>query len=232
MTPRLVLFDIDGTLLSAGLVFRKVLADVLIEIYGTAGAVDRYDFPGRTDPEIVRGLLSGAGVDAAVIDAKMQTALQTFAGRLVATLRGDMIRPKPGIPQLLDRLAGDENVTLAVLTGNLEPCARAKLAPLGLNRYFPFGAFGSDHEHRRELPAIAVERAHRATGRRFAGKNVVIVGDTVFDVRCGQGIGARAVAVAASATPRAALEAENPDAVIDNFGDVEAAVAAILGNGA
>jgi phosphoglycolate phosphatase len=159
----------------------------------------------------------------------MQAVLQRFAARLVSTLRSDMIRPKPGIPKLLERLAEDEGVTLGVLTGNLEPCARAKLAPLKLNTYFPFGAFGSDHEQRRALPAIAVERAYRATGRRFSGKNIVIVGDTVFDVRCGQGLGVRAVAVASSATPRETLQAEGPDALIDNFGDVEAAVAAILG---
>jgi phosphoglycolate phosphatase len=229
MTPRLVLFDIDGTLLSAGLVFRQVLAEVLIETFGTAGPMESYAFAGRTDPEIVRDLMSGAGVDAAVIDANMRTVLDRFAIKLVSTLRSDMVRPKPGIPALVEGLAARKDVTLALLTGNLEPCARAKLAPLGLNAYFPFGAFGSDHEQRSELPAIAVERAYRATGQRFAGKSVIIVGDTIFDVRCGRGLGVRSVAVAASATPRAALAAEQPDALLDSFSDVEAAITAILG---
>ena len=229
MTPRLVLFDIDGTLLSAGLVFRQVLAEILIETFDTAGPMESYAFAGRTDPEIVRGLMSGAGVDAAVIDANMRAVLERFAARLVSVLKNEMIRPKPGIPMLVERLAAEKGVTLGLLTGNLEPCARAKLAPLGLNAHFPFGAFGSDHEQRSALPAIAVERAYRATGQRFVGKSVVIVGDTVFDVRCGRGLGVRAVAVAASATPREALSAEQPDALLDSFDDVEAAVAAILG---
>jgi phosphoglycolate phosphatase len=229
MTPRLVLFDIDGTLLSAGLVFRQVLADTLLEAFGTAGPMESYAFAGRTDPEIVRGLMAGAGVDAALIDANMRTVLDRFAAKLLSVLRSDMIRPKPGIPKLVERLAAEKSVTLGLLTGNLEPCARAKLAPLGLNAYFPFGAFGSDHEQRSELPAIAVERAHRATGQRFVGKSVVIVGDTVFDVRCGRGLGVRAVAVASSATPREVLSAEQPDALLDDFSDVEAAVTAILG---
>ena len=231
MTPRLVLFDIDGTLLSAGRVFREALAEALTATFGTTGPMESYEFSGRTDPEIVRGLMRGAGLEDAVIDARLGPALERFAIGLVPLLVANAIRAKPGIPALVGRLAGDQSVTLGLLTGNLERCARAKLDPLGLNAHFAFGAFGSDHEDRRALPPIAVERAFRATGRRFAGKGVVIVGDSIYDVRCGQGLGVRAVAVASGTTSRERLSAECPDALLDDFSDVEAAMAAILGNG-
>jgi phosphoglycolate phosphatase-like HAD superfamily hydrolase len=128
----------------------------------------------------------------------------------------------------LEALAATTGVTLGLLTGNLEPCARAKLAPLDANRHFPFGAFGSDHEDRYRLPALAVARARELTGREFAGKRVVIVGDSVHDVLCGRGLGVRAVAVATGRTPSRRLAAESPDALLDDFSQTEAALRAIL----
>ena len=116
-----------------------------------------------------------------------------------------------------------------VLTGNLEPCARVKLGPLELNHRFGFGAYGSDHEDRYQLPGVAVKRALDHSGRQFAGKSVVIVGDSIHDVRCGRSLGVRAVAVATGRTTREVLAAEAPDALLDDFSDIEASLEAILG---
>ena len=110
------------------------------------------------------------------------------------------MRAKPGVVDLVQALARDPRVTLALLTGNLEPGARLKVEPLGLNHHFPFGAFGSDHEDRYRLPPVAVERARAHTGHAFSGKRVVIVGDSIHDVRCGRSLGVRAVAVATGVT--------------------------------
>ena len=137
--------------------------------------------------------------------------------------------PKPGIPQLLARLAEEPRVTLALLTGNLERGARLKLEPPGFNRYFPFGAFGSDSEDRYRLPRVAVDRARERTGRAFAGKSVVIVGDSIHDVACGRSLGVRAVAVATGITSPERLAAERPDVLMTDFADTERAVEAILG---
>jgi phosphoglycolate phosphatase len=200
MTERLVLFDIDGTLLSAGRVFRQALSEALLATFGVTGPIESFAFSGRTDPEIVRGLMRGAGFDDGAIDARLSEALESYAARLIPLLVPDAVTAKIGVPTLVERLADDSRVTLGLLTGNLEPCARAKLEPLALNDYFPFGAYGSDHEERRQLPAIAVERAFRETGRRFAGKAIVIVGDSIHDVRCGRHLGVRAVAVASGTT--------------------------------
>jgi phosphoglycolate phosphatase len=225
----LILFDIDGTLLSAGRVFRQALGEALLATYGVTGPIEGFSFSGRTDPEIVRGLMRGAGLGDAAIDQRLAAALERYAANLIPLLVPEAVTAKAGIPHLVERLADDSGVTLGLLTGNLEPCARAKLEPLALNSYFPFGAYGSDHEQRSELPAIAVERAYRTTGRRFAGKAIVIVGDSIHDVRCGRHLGVRAVAVASGTTSRAELAAEAPDALLQDFADTEAAAAAILG---
>ena len=137
--------------------------------------------------------------------------------------------PKPGSPELLQRLAREPRVTLALLTGNLERGARLKLEPPGFNGFFPFGAFGSDSADRYELPAIAVARARERIGHEFSGKSVVVVGDSVHDVGCGRALGVRAVAVATGPTPAEQLAAEKPDVLLESFADVDRAAEAILG---
>ncbi len=120
-------------------------------------------------------------------------------------------------------------MTLGLLTGNLERGARLKLAPPDYNRYFPFGAFGSDSADRYTLPPVAVERALAHTGRRFSGKSIVIVGDSVHDVACGRDLGVRSVAVATGITSVERLGAEGPDALLADFSDTGRALEAILG---
>jgi phosphoglycolate phosphatase-like HAD superfamily hydrolase len=227
--PRLVLFDIDGTLLSAGGVSGRSLADALVSVFGTAGPVESYDFSGKTDPQIVRELMRSAGFDDATTDARMAETLGLYERRLTSRMRPGDVRAKPGVARLLAALRAHARATLGLLTGNLEPCARAKLEPLGFNPHFPFGAYGSDHEDRARLPAVAVARAHDATGIRFEGKSVVIVGDSVHDLRCGRSLGVRAVAVATGRTPADVLAREAPDALLPDCSDVDAALAAVLG---
>jgi phosphoglycolate phosphatase len=226
---RLVLFDIDGTLLSAGGVSSQAMVDALVAGFGTAGGAFAYDYSGKTDPQIVRDLLRGAGISDERIDAGMTAVLEDYRRRLDARLRPEHVRAKPGVEAVVDALAADARVTLALLTGNIEPCARAKLAPLGLNRHFPFGAYGSDHEDRYRLPQVAVTRATAHTGATFSGEEVVIIGDSVHDVLCGRSLGVRAVAVATGRTSRERLAAERPHALLDDLSDTAAALDQILG---
>jgi phosphoglycolate phosphatase-like HAD superfamily hydrolase len=226
---RLVLFDIDGTLLSASGVSARALGDALEETFGKIGPMHGYDYSGKTDPQIVRELMTAEGFSRAEIDVLLPRTLALYEERLAASLRPEHVKAKTGIAPLLDALLGDPSVTLGLLTGNLEPCARIKLAPLSLNGHFPFGAYGSDDEDRYRLPAVAVERAHAVTRIRFEGKGIVVVGDSVHDVRCGRGLGVRAVAVASGRTSRETLASEGPDAVLDDFAETEAGLAAILG---
>jgi phosphoglycolate phosphatase-like HAD superfamily hydrolase len=226
---RLVLFDIDGTLLSASGISARCLGEALLEVVGQTGPMHGYDYSGKTDPQIVRELMRGVGRGEEEIERRRPEVLERYARRLEASLRPEHVRAKPGVPVLLGALERDVRVSLGLLTGNLERCAHTKLAALGLAGRFAFGAFGSDREDRYELPALAVARALEATGRAFAGDEVVIVGDSIHDVLCGRDLGARAVAVATGRTSLAALRSHAPAAALQDLSDTARALEAILG---
>lgn len=223
----LVLFDIDGTLLSAGPAARESVLAALEAIYGWSGNGSSHDFSGKTDPQIVRELVEEV-VGRERCEANLGRALDRYLEELSLRLSPELVVPKPGVPQLLARLAAEPRVTLGLLTGNLERGARMKLEPPGFNPYFSFGAFGSDCEDRYLLPALAVERARARCGRVFSSKAIVIVGDSVHDVACGRQLNVRSVAVATGPTSRDRLAAQAPDALLSSFADVEAGLEAIL----
>jgi phosphoglycolate phosphatase len=226
---RLVLFDIDGTLVSAGRISARVFGEALLEAFGTTGAADRFDYSGKTDPQIVRELMKDAGFTDREIAERRPRVLEDYRERLAAAIRPEDVAAKPGVGSLLEALAREAGVTLGLLTGNLEPTARLKLEPIDANRFFPFGAFGSDHEDRYRLPRVAQARAATVVGVAFEGKDMVIVGDSVHDVLCGRELGVRAVAVATGRTPPERLAAAGPDALLPDFSDTDATVAALLG---
>ena len=207
---KLVLFDVDGTLITDGGASRHAFAIAIEETYGYRGDLRRYDFAGRTDPQIAHMVLRDAGLDADQIDAKIVHLWKRYIEEL-AESTPTRIRELPGIRPLLDALRADPRVTLALLTGNIEPGARLKLAPPMLNDYFPFGAFGSDSARREDLPPIAVARAVESNGQRFSGRDVVIIGDSIWDVRCGVPHSATTIAIASGKTSADLLRAEKPD---------------------
>jgi len=228
---RLILWDIDGTLLSADGAGRNAVRDALVEVFGTTGPIGGYSFAGRTDPEIVRYLMRGAGFADADIDARMPELFRRYVTKLEREIVNADVTPLPGVPELVDRMeaAGGE-VVLGMLTGNVRDGARIKVdaAGLGFDR-FRVGAFGSDHADRPELPAIAARRARELVGVEFTGKEIVIIGDTPLDVACGRHLGVRTVAVATGKHPVDELAACDPDHVFADLADVDAAWAAIVG---
>jgi phosphoglycolate phosphatase-like HAD superfamily hydrolase len=227
---KLVLFDIDGTLLSAGRAARESVLAALKAIYGWddwTGPGSLHDFSGKTDPQIVRELVAES-VGWERCESELARALDLYLVELARRLSPDAVVPKPGVPRLLERLAAEDGVTLGLLTGNLERGARMKLAPPDLNRYFAFGAFGSDSADRYCLPPLAVERARLLTGREFRGRSIVVIGDSVHDVACGRSLGVRSIAVATGPTPLERLAAQRPDRLLESFEDVDRAVEAIL----
>src|SRR6476619_4827421 len=219
---RLILFEIDGTLLSAGRAARESILAALRAVLGWDGTADGNDFSGKTDPQILRELVEES-VGADRFQAELAPVLDRYVEELRSRLRPEAVVPKPGVPELLERLAREPNVVLGLLTGNIERGARLKLDPPGFNRFFPFGAFGDDSADRYCLPAVAVARARERTGRDFAGESVVIIGDSVHDVGCGRPLGARTVAVATGPTSAERLAAERPNALFQDFSDVRAA---------
>jgi phosphoglycolate phosphatase len=225
--PKLVLFDVDGTLISAGRAARESIVAALRSVLGWEGSSDGNDFSGKTDPQILRELVLEA-VGSERFESTLGAVLDRYVEELERRLRPEAVVPKPGVARLLARLEGEPDVTLGLLTGNIERGARLKLKPPGFNRYFSFGAFGDDSADRYSLPAIAVGRARERTGREFAGRSIVIIGDSVHDVACGRSVGARAIAVATGPTAPEKLAAERPDFLFADFSDVDAAAEAIL----
>ncbi len=227
---RLVLFDIDGTLLSADGAGKRAVHRALMEVFGTVGHLPGYSFAGRTDPEIVRDLLRSADVDDAEIDAGLPALWFRYVENLHREIREIHVAALPGVPELMERVEeGGPEMVLGVLTGNILEGARIKIDAAGLGfRRFRVGAFGSDHAHRPELPAIAVERAQAATGISFSGREIVIVGDTPLDVACGAHLGVRTIATATGHHPPDELAAAGADHVFADLGDVDAVWDAII----
>lgn len=226
---RLFLFDIDGTLVTARGAGRRAMSRAMEAVYGTAGAIDAYDFRGKTDPRAIFDILRAAGFTDDAIACDMERCFARYVVEL-ETLIGDGSRVEvlPGAAALVRALAGRDDVLLGLLTGNIEGGARAKLAPTGLWPLFRVGAFGSDDGDRRRLPAVACERARALVGRAVPFEMVTIIGDTPLDIDCARACGATAVAVATGFHPIADLEAENPDLLFPSFADVDATLAALL----
>lgn len=214
---KLVLFDIDGTLLDCGPQVRPLFAAALEEVYGTAGDVDRYDFAGRTDPRIVLDLVTRAGVPEPLARQGLPRVRDLYVERLDQTLDRRHMRLLPGVEAMLERLVGRDDLVLALLTGNWEPGARAKLSRFDLNRFFGFGAFGCDGVDRSELPPVALERAERWAGCSFPPADTLIVGDSLHDVSCARAHGIPCLAVATGRTQAAALGEAGADWVISDL---------------
>jgi phosphoglycolate phosphatase len=225
-SPTLLLFDIDGTLLlRASREHREALHDGIREVYGAGDpATVHVDAGGRTDLEITRLILLGLGVGARRIDEGLGdlriAAAEAFARRCPDDLSSTV---SPGMPALLDRLAARDDVLLSLVTGNLEPIARLKLKRAGLGHRFRQGqgGFGSDHEDRTEVPAIARERAG-GRGAVHPPDRTVVIGDTPRDIACARADGARVVAMTTG--PYSADELRDADAVVDDVRGLERAL--------
>ena len=226
---RLVLFDIDGTIMrGVGAVvdsYRLAFQDV----FGIDASITDVECSGRTDPEIVTEVLTKRGFDSGTISKGIPRLFESYIGNLRQGIqKTDDAYVCPGIKELLDELS-DRPVILGILTGNLQEGARLKLSLFDLNRYFQIGAFGSDSAIRSELVGIALERTEKKFGLAFSGKNIVIIGDSVRDVHCGRDYGVKSIAVATGVTPIEKLAAEKPDYLFRNLGGTEEVLDSILG---
>lgn len=227
---KLVLFDIDGTLLSSEGAGMRAMRAAMTALFGTTGD-PAYRYDGKTDKQIVRDLMRGHGHDDEYINDRMDALLELYLEGLAREVKsGERIpRTLPGIPELLDELEAKEQITLGLLTGNIEPGAKVKLAAAGVDvSRFRVNAFGSDHEHRPELPGVAQRRAADFLGRELEGDAIYVIGDTPADIRCGEAIGARAIGVATGHYSVDDLTEHEPFAVFENLAETSAVVRVIL----
>jgi phosphoglycolate phosphatase len=223
--PRIILFDVDGTLIKAARrgEYRGLINQKLIELFGTCGRISEVDFAGKTDLAIYREALEceGIGMDAIQrlipdIEVAMAEVLDSMAAD------GDVFHLCSGVPELLEALSCDSRFVTSLLTGNMERLAEAKLRLVGIWDYFKGrGAFGSDAEERDHLPAVAAARFREQLGRELAPDRFVIVGDTPRDISCARHFGARVLAVASGRHTVAEMAILSPDAVLTDLSNTD-----------
>lgn len=226
---KLVLFDIDGTILWTSGAGRRAMEAALQSHFGHTGAPG-YRYDGKTDMQIVREAMRDVGIDDATIDANIDSVLAEYLERLVEELAAPhtQMRRYEGVLELLDALDTREDRVVGLLTGNLIEGAAHKLRAVGVApERFLLGAYGSDHEHRHELPGIAMRRARDEHGLEFDGRRIIIIGDTPADIHCGRPIGARAIGVATGHYTVDALREHDPAAVFEDLRDTAAVMRAI-----
>ena len=226
---RLVLWDIDGTLVDSAGLGRDAFLDAFERVTG-ASVTKLVPFAGRTDLEIALDLLETAGLDHS------EQLLDDFERALAAAMaeRAEEVRergrPYPGVPEALARLRDEPGVLQSLLTGNIEPNAEVKLAAFGLHELvdMEIGAYGSDHQRRGELVAVARRKALELRGVAVDPADTVLVGDTPLDVAAAIEGGARAVGVATGPYGEHELRHSGADAVLPDLSDLDAVLEAVL----
>jgi len=184
---------------------------------------------GKTDPQILLEILAQEGMpecEAARHIEKIIEIYLKFLEEEIANCLNYIMHD--GVRDLIAALNEESNAHLGLLTGNVERGARMKLARFDLNHHFPIGAFGSDAVNRLDLPAIAKARGDRHYRREFAPSEMVIIGDSVNDVRCAKHFGARSIVAHTGKTTREELMGENPDYLFPSLANTDLVLSAIL----
>jgi phosphoglycolate phosphatase-like HAD superfamily hydrolase len=219
--PRLILFDIDQTLMYTAGAGMRCMRRAIREVTGLELDHVHVEPDGKTDPLILHEVMQALGFDRPGVEVEVW---QRYAGHLGDELsRADERRTlKPGVPALLEQLSSRPDIYLGILTGNLEATARIKLDAFELTRYFPIGAYGSDSPDRCALGHIALQRAQRYFGVAFEPARCWVVGDTCRDVAAARALGSRALAVATGSASVADLQACGADVVYADLANTAA----------
>jgi phosphoglycolate phosphatase len=218
VSKKLLLFDIDGTLLTSGGAGERALRRGFRDRFGIDDDLARVEIAGRTDSGIARRMLATHGLDetpenlAAFFDGYLH-----FLSEELPASPGTLL---PGIVALLEALHPRPDIVLALLTGNLERGAEIKLTHYGVWHYFEFGAYADDHHDRNELGRFARTRAQEKHGIDFPSDHIFVLGDTPHDISCARAIGAKAIAIATGKFSQAELGALAPDYLFADLGDV------------
>jgi phosphoglycolate phosphatase-like HAD superfamily hydrolase len=218
---RVLLFDIDGTLLLSDGAGSQALSDVLQAKLGIRDHLGGIAFAGRTDPLILADILARHEVMLRGVDIdEFWEATYVRAAELLAPGRGRVL---PGVVSLLERIAEEPGWTTALLTGNNAPMAKIKLRHYGLEQFFTFGAFGDQAADRNALARVAVARS--AEYGAASGADCIVIGDTPLDIACARAAGAWAVAVATGSFSGAELAPHEPDLLLGDLVDPEPLIA-------
>ena len=219
MQRRLLLFDIDGTLIHSGGAGVHALKKALTERHGIEDPLDDIEIAGMTDSGIVISILKKYKIPAT--QENIAGFLDSYVHFLSIELPHRKGKLLPGVLELLEKLKLRKHLVLALLTGNVSRGAQLKLGHYGVWHFFEFGAFADDHHDRNQLGPFARARAKEKHGREFSAAEIDVIGDTPRDIACGKALGARTIAVATGTWSREKLAEHDPDYLIDDLSHVD-----------
>lgn len=212
---RVVLFDIDGTLIRSQGAGKKAIAQTLQHDFSVDAPDVEVSFAGRTDLSLMKEIFARNSLPISHED--LQRFFASYVKNLPACLeesRGEVIA---GVMPLLEHLQHDEEIILGLLTGNIRAGALAKLEHFKLATYFKFGGFGDNQEERAEIAKEGVRELEAAVAMRVNPQKVLVIGDTPFDVQCAHAIGARSLAVCSGYSTREEIEAAKPMYIMEDL---------------
>ncbi|MFB0516071.1 MAG: HAD family hydrolase [Candidatus Neomarinimicrobiota bacterium] len=228
---KLILFDVDGTLITPGLIPRRAMAEAISHFLGVEIELTFFDVAGLTDPIIIRNALLRYGSNTSPTDGEINGILEHFLMLLEERLPpSDAVKVFPGAETLVQACI-DEDWVPALLTGNVERGARIKLAGTGLWDRFSFGVFGNDGHSREDLPWIARERAWDVLHESFGLADIILIGDTPNDACIARLNGIASLIVCRREEPewRRTIEAEQPTWLVEGFDDVPGLIRLLKG---
>jgi phosphoglycolate phosphatase-like HAD superfamily hydrolase len=223
----LLLFDIDGTLITSGGAGEAALKDAMRSRFGVEEDLAGIILAGATDARIARELLEKHGIS--VSPENVAALLDTYLGHLSERIGRHNGKLLPGIVPLLNVLSQREDAVLALLTGNVSRGAEIKLTHYGVWDFFEFGAFADDHHDRNELGKFARARALERHGEEFPPSRIYVIGDTPKDIECGRAIGACTVAIATGHYSAAELKEHSPNFLFEDLSDTDRVVSHLFG---
>ena len=212
---RLVLWDIDGTLITAARAGERALVRALKSEFDIDGPLGKVELAGRTDRFIAEQIFDMHGLEAS--HEMIHRFFEAYLHYLGEEMHHGPAVTLPGITDVLEVLAHSDGIVQGLLTGNIVRGARIKLEHFDVWHYFPYGAFADDSAVRNELGPHALRRASEFHDFGFQGSDVVVVGDTPYDIECGRAIGAATVAVATGQHTSDDLLEHHPDLILQDF---------------
>lgn len=224
---RLLLFDIDGTLITSGGAGERALRDAMASRFGVEEDLKGIILAGATDAKIAIALLEKHNLEPSL--ANVAALLDEYLGHLESRMPRHNGRVLPGMTDLLEALTKRPEAVLALLTGNVARGAQIKLTHYGVWHHFEFGAFADDHPDRNELGKFARARALERHGIEFSPEKIFVIGDTPRDIECGRAIGAKTVAIATGHYSFDELASHAPDFLFADFSDTDRVLECLLG---
>lgn len=226
MMNKLILFDIDKTLIKSSKGHNKAFSEAFKIVYGVDTTIDIINHHGMTDQQIIIEVLKKNGLDEPTIRLKLEECMNVMVKVFNKIVDNGEIIVLEGVKELLEEL-DKRGIIMGLVTGNLEPIARGKLEKVGLNYYFKVGGFGSDDINRTNLVRLAIKRAEENFDFKFED-NIFLFGDAPQDMRAGKEVNVKTIGVTTGIYFKEELENAGADFILENLKGINKVLKIIL----